>query len=139
MFGRTIDRLDTQDVIDRDELFERLCRVISLTEQRGYRQVEILLANRHVAVGPGARAHLRDHPPATSRATGRLTTPGSGRMPSASPGGGSARSTASSIPELLFLKLPVLFLNLFVRRRTEWADAHEDELALHPHLAAVSA
>jgi hypothetical protein len=33
-------------VIDRDELFERLCRVISLTEQRGYRQVEILLAHR---------------------------------------------------------------------------------------------
>jgi hypothetical protein len=27
--------------------------------------------------------------------------------------------------ELLFLKLPALFLNPFVARRTEWADAHE--------------
>lgn len=34
MFRSTIDNLDTQAVIDRDELFERLCRVISLTERR---------------------------------------------------------------------------------------------------------
>lgn len=31
-----IDKLDTQAVIGRDELFERLCRVIALTERRGY-------------------------------------------------------------------------------------------------------
>src|ERR1044072_7035840 len=43
MFGRTIDNLDTQRVIAEDDQFEKLCRVISLTEQRGYKQVEILL------------------------------------------------------------------------------------------------
>jgi hypothetical protein len=34
--------------------------------------------------------------------------------------------------ELLFLKLPVLFLNPFVRRRTEWADAGETNAPAHP-------
>ena len=29
--------------------------------------------------------------------------------------------------ELLFLKLPVLFLNPFIKRRTDWADANEDD------------
>ena len=48
MFRSTIDRLDTRAVIADDALFERLCRVISLTERRGHRQVEILL--RHPLV-----------------------------------------------------------------------------------------
>jgi rubrerythrin len=52
MFGTSIDRLDTQAVIDSDELFERLCRVISLTEQRGYRILENLLRNRFVRSDP---------------------------------------------------------------------------------------
>ena len=34
--------------------------------------------------------------------------------------------------ELLFLKLPVLFLNPFIERRTEWADAHEHEAPPRP-------
>lgn len=35
--------LDTDAVTDDPELFEKLCRVIVLTEMRGMRQVEILL------------------------------------------------------------------------------------------------
>jgi hypothetical protein len=46
MFRTTINRLDTQQVVAEDRLFERLCRVISLTEKRGYRQVETLLNTR---------------------------------------------------------------------------------------------
>src|SRR4051812_37026513 len=45
MFGEKIDELDHSAVVSDDRLFERLCRVISLTEQRGYRQVEVLLRN----------------------------------------------------------------------------------------------
>ncbi|MEO6153227.1 MAG: ferritin-like domain-containing protein, partial [Croceibacterium sp.] len=52
MFGRSIDRLDTQAVVERDDLFERLCRVIALTERRGYRQLEVLLANKAVLSDP---------------------------------------------------------------------------------------
>lgn len=48
MFHSTIDNLDTNEVTARDDMFERLCRVIILTERRGYRQVEILL--RHPIV-----------------------------------------------------------------------------------------
>ncbi|WP_062343369.1 hypothetical protein [Novosphingobium sp. CCH12-A3] len=48
VFGCTIDELDTQGVIASPEAFEKLCRGIMLTEQRGMRQVEILLENSHV-------------------------------------------------------------------------------------------
>ncbi|MEO6152499.1 MAG: ferritin-like domain-containing protein, partial [Croceibacterium sp.] len=37
--------------------------------------------------------------------------------------------------ELLFLKLPVLFLNPFIARRTEWPDA--DEMVTAPALATA--
>lgn len=40
MFRTRIDELDTGAVIASDALFERLCRVISLTEQRGHRQAK---------------------------------------------------------------------------------------------------
>lgn len=48
VFGCSIDELDTQGVIASPDAFEKLCRVIMLTEQRGMRQVEILLTNSHV-------------------------------------------------------------------------------------------
>lgn len=124
MFGTPIDKLDTQEVIDRDELFERLCRVISLTEQRGYRQVEILLQNRFVRSDPALvrifeviekdePSHwapydgwLRDHARREPKWWERMVD-------------GWIHS------ELLFFKLPFLFLNPFVKRRTNWADDGE--------------
>ena len=48
MFGRSIEELDTAEIVANEALFEKLCRVIMLTEQRGMRQVETLLRNRHV-------------------------------------------------------------------------------------------
>jgi uncharacterized ferritin-like protein (DUF455 family) len=138
MFGRTIDRLDTQAVIDRDELFERLCRVISLTEQRGYRQVEVLLAHPIVRTDPvlmrifeiirkdepshwapydgWLEAHARRAPKWWERAVDGLVH-----------------------SELLFLKLPVLFLNPFIKRRTEWADAGEANAPVQPRSATALA
>jgi len=138
MFGRTVDRLDTQAVIDRDELFERLCRVISLTEQRGYRQVEILLAHPIVRTDPvlvrifeiirkdepshwapydgWLKAHAKRAPKWWERAVDGLVH-----------------------SELLFLKLPVLFLNPFIKRRTEWADAGEASAPIQPRSATALA
>ena len=52
MFGCEIDELDTAAVTVSPADFEKLCRVIMLTEQRGFRQVEILLANRWVRSDP---------------------------------------------------------------------------------------
>ena len=48
IFRCTIDDLDTAAIIADEREFEKLCRVIMLTEQRGLRQVEILLRNPHV-------------------------------------------------------------------------------------------
>lgn len=48
IFGCTIEQLDTQAIIADPTEFEKLCRVIMLTEQRGMAQVRILLRNSHV-------------------------------------------------------------------------------------------
>ena len=52
MFGCGIDDLDTAEITAEPAEFEKLCRVIMLTEQRGFRQVEVLLGNRHVRSDP---------------------------------------------------------------------------------------
>ena len=48
MFRSRIDDLDEEALIGDDRNFEKMCRVIALTERRGYRQLEILL--RHPTV-----------------------------------------------------------------------------------------
>ena len=48
VFGCTIDDLDTDAIVANGDEFEKLCRVIMITEQRGMAQVEILLKNRHI-------------------------------------------------------------------------------------------
>ena len=52
MFGCSIDELDAAEVTAAPGEFEKLCRVIMLTEQRGFRQVEVLLTNRYVRSDP---------------------------------------------------------------------------------------
>lgn len=124
MFRQTIDELDTDAVIARDELFEKLCRVISLTERRGFRQVEILL--RHPLVRHD-RALVRifevihrDEPSHWAPYDGWLKAHGK-RDPK-----WWERSIDGFIhSELLFLKLPALFLNPWLGRRASWADADD--------------
>src|SRR6478735_6044264 len=52
VFRCSIEELDTARIVDTPDEFERLCRVIMLTEQRGYTQVEILLKNGAVRGDP---------------------------------------------------------------------------------------
>lgn len=47
-FGCPIEELDTGAIVADPDAFERLCRVIMITEQRGMSQVEVLLHNRHI-------------------------------------------------------------------------------------------
>jgi hypothetical protein len=124
MFRSTIDDLDTQAVIDSDELFERLCRVISLTERRGYRQVEILL--RHPLVRDDKmlmkifRVIEKDEPSHWAPYDGWLKSHGK-REPK-----WWERAVDTFIhSELLLLKLPVLFLTPRLERRAAWADAND--------------
>ena len=126
MFRTRIDNLDTQAVIDNDHLFERLCRVIALTEQRGYKQVEILLENRFVKGDPVLtrifKVIRKDEPSHWAPYEGWLRKHGK-RDPK-----WWERLVDSFIhSELLFLKLPFLFLNPFIARRADWADDGEDE------------
>lgn len=124
MFRRKIDDLDTKAVIASDALFERLCRVISLTERRGYAQVEVLL--RHPLVRDD-KALIRifqviekDEPSHWAPYDGWLRAHGK-REPR-----WWERAIDSFIhSELLLLKLPLLFLTPGLKRRTDWADAHE--------------
>ena len=138
MFGVTIDRLDTKEVIARDELFERLCRVISLTEQRGYKQVEILLDHKIVKTDPVLirifEIIKKDEPSHWAPYDGWLRA-NARRDPK-----WWERAVDTFIhSELLFLKLPVLFLNPFIKRRTDWADANEDEPTPRPLLEPAAA
>lgn len=123
MFRHTIDELDTQRIIAEDQ-FEKLCRVISLTEQRGHKQVEILL--RHPLVTGDKvlmkifRIIEKDEPSHWAPYDGWLKANGK-RDPK-----WWERAVDTFIhSELLFLKLPALFLNPWLKRRTDWADAHD--------------
>lgn len=124
MFGTQIDQLDTQAIVENDDQFERLCRVISLTEQRGYKQVEILLNNRFVKSDPALikifEVIKRDEPSHWAPYEGWLKD-NVKRDPK-----WSERMVDHFIhSELLFVKLPMLFLNPFVKRRIDWADDGE--------------
>ena len=123
-FRSTIDRLDTQRIIADDRLFERLCRVISLTEKRGFRQVEILLNHPIVRKDPALikifQIIRQDEPSHWEPYDSWLRANGK-RDPK-----WWERAIDTFIhSELLFVKLPLLFLNLRLRRRTDWADAGE--------------
>ena len=124
MFGSTIDDLDPQFVVRRDDLFERMCRVISLTEKRGHRQVEILLRNASVrsdATLTRMFRIIREDEPSHWAPYDEWLAANGRRAP---------RWWERAIDhfihsELLFVKLPILFLNAGMKRMTEWPDAGE--------------
>jgi hypothetical protein len=128
-FRTTIDHLDTRRIIAEDRLFEKLCRVISLTEKRGYRQVETLLKHPLVQKDPSLikifRIIKQDEPDHWAPYDGWLRA-NSKREPK-----WWERAIDTFIhSELLFLKLPILFLHPRLGRRSDWPDANEDvELA----------
>jgi hypothetical protein len=124
MFRRGIDELDTEKVIADDRLFERLCRIISLTERRGMKQVEILLnhpmVKRDKVLMRIFRVIEKDEPSHWAPYDGWLEANGR-RDPV-----WWERAIDSFIhSELLFLKLPFLFLNPWLKRRTDWADERD--------------
>ncbi|MEZ0243455.1 MAG: ferritin-like domain-containing protein [Sphingomonas sp.] len=137
VFGRTIDELDTDKIIAEDDEFEKLCRVISLTEQRGFKQVEILL--KHPLVRDDKvmmkifQVVHKDEPSHWAPYDGWLKANGK-RDPK-----WWERAIDTFIhSELLFLKLPILFLNGWMPRRTEWADAHDPAERLASPVSAAA-
>jgi hypothetical protein len=128
MFGKKIDELDPMSIIGNDALFERMCRVISLTEKRGYRQVEILL--RHPIVRSDERLMKifriieQDEPSHWAPYDGWLEANGKRKD------SWWERAIDRYIhSELLVIKLPILFLAPWLGRRTSFADEADTERA----------
>lgn len=128
MFRSTIDGLDPLRIVGDDGLFERMCRVVSLTEKRGHRQVQILL-NHPIVQGDTRLMKIfriieEDEPSHWAPYDGWLRA-NERREPNR-----RERMIDQFIhSELLFLKLPLLFLTPKLARRSEWPDAHEGDIA----------
>jgi hypothetical protein len=126
MFGSPIDDLDPKQIGHRDDLFERLCRVISLTERRGHRQVEILLRNPIVRADPMLVKIFRiieQDEPSHWEPYDQWLLAHRCRPPS-----WWERAVDHFIHgELLFLKLPLLFIAPRLARRSSWPDEHDRE------------
>jgi hypothetical protein len=124
MFGRRIDDLDTETVISDDRLFERLCRIISLTERRGMKQVDILLKHPLVTTDKTLIKIFtiieKDEPSHWAPYDGWLKAHGR-----RDPKWWERMIDGFIHSELIFLKLPVLFVNPWLGRRTDWADDHD--------------
>ena len=124
MFGKKIDDLDKRKVVADDQLFGRLCRVISLTEKRGYKQVEILLRNSHV-LSDRQLAKIfdiieQDEPSHWQPYDDWLAANGVRNAK------WWERAVDSFIhSELLFLKLPYLFVHPRLKRSVKFADEGE--------------
>jgi hypothetical protein len=120
IFRKRIDELDLDRFIEEGN-FGELCRVISLTERRGYRQVEILL--RHPAILEDRsltkifQIIKQDEPSHWAPYDGWLKRHGC-RDPK-----WWERALDSFIhSELLLVKLPVLFFYAGLKRRDRWPD-----------------
>ncbi|HEY5721444.1 MAG TPA: ferritin-like domain-containing protein [Allosphingosinicella sp.] len=134
-FGCHIDDLDTEEVIGSDELFKKLCRIIMITEIRGMNTVDKLL---HSFLLKGDRPLLaifkvieRDEPSHWMPYRGWLQRHGGGQS---RPGERLADFWVSC--SLLFAKLPLLYFNPRLPRRTDWQDDHDEAI---PHALAQAA
>ena len=137
MFGSSIDNLDPQRVIEREDLFERMCRVISLTEQRGHRQVQILLRHAIVRADPQLMKIFRiieqDEPSHWAPYDAWLRGHGR-RQPS-----WWERAIDQAIhSELLFVKLPILFFAVRMKRLKQWPDEGDAAAPVVEHVAALA-
>jgi hypothetical protein len=124
VFRSTINHLNTNDLVAHDALFERLCRVIALTERRGFRQVEILLRHPVVQTDPVLmkifRIIERDEPNHWKPYETWLSLRGKRHS-----SWWERRVDAFVHSELLFVKLPLLFITPHLSRRTDWLDAQD--------------
>lgn len=123
-FRTTIDDLDTDAIVASDAEFKKLCRIIMLTEQRGMRQLEVLLRSRAVREDrPLTRIFeviRRDEPSHWQPYQSWLDEHG-----------GAAPTFAERAADwlvhntLIVVKLPLLFLDRHLPRRRDWLDEGE--------------
>jgi hypothetical protein len=123
-FGCHVDDLDQGKVTDDPVLFAKLCRVIMLTEQRGMRTVETLLQSPLIHGDRRLEKIFQvieeDEPSHWTPYEGWLQR-NSGGVPRLN------ERIADRIVHatMLLIKLPALYLNPFVQRRSDWPDASD--------------
>ena len=133
-FGCGIDDMDTEQIINDTDLFDRLCRVVMLTEMRGMRQVEILLRSPLMTSERSLvkifKVIERDEPSHWAPYEGWIRQH-QGKMPSL------AERVADGWVHrsLILFKLPLLYLNPWLQRRTTWQDDHDLPTAAGPSAA----
>jgi rubrerythrin len=136
MFGSHIDDIDPHALIRDDRNFEKMCRIVALTERRGYRQLDILLAHPLIR---GDRQLtkmfeiIREDEP-------RHWTPYESwlkRHGRRDPAWWERWIDRFIHSELLLIKLPLLFLTPHLRRRSRWPD-EDDTRQGHAQAAAAA-
>jgi len=122
MFGRSIEELDTAEIVANEALFEKLCRVIMLTEQRGMRQVETLLRNPHVRADGKLRKIFeiieRDEPSHWTPYEDWLQRNGRRQ-----PRWWERLVDLRIHGELMLIRIPAIFINWRAGRCEAWPDA----------------
>lgn len=124
-FGCHIDDIDTSAVVADPALFAKLCRIIMLTEIRGMRQIDILLESFLVQSDRSLvkifKVVERDEPSHWMPYQAWLKRHD-----------GGAPTLAERLADfwvhrsLIFAKLPALYLNPFLPRRSDWYDSNEE-------------
>ncbi|WP_247717884.1 ferritin-like domain-containing protein [Qipengyuania proteolytica] len=130
VFGCTIDELDTQAIVADGDEFEKLCRVIMITEQRGMDQVEVLLKNSHIRSDKAMKRIFevveKDEPSHWRPYDTWLRTHGRRPKPR-----WRERWTDYWIHKSLMLaKLPAVFVNRKSPRLSSWPDEDPDAYAI---------
>lgn len=129
MFGSRINDMDELELISDRNNLEKMCRVVALTERRGHRQVEVLLRNRFVLSDNMLTKMFEvikvDEPSHWAPYEAWLK-----RNECREPAWWERCIDAFIHSELLFLKLPVLFLDPSLRRREGWPDEMEPDRAV---------
>lgn len=134
-FGMQIDALDTQSVITSDEAFGKLCRIISLTERRGMSLVENLLGSSLITDRDFIKILKvveRDEPSHWAPYEDWLSRHGDLR-----PRFFERLADVAVHATLVGVKVPLMFVNPNLPRRTDWPDARDartEALAATPQL-----
>jgi hypothetical protein len=123
IFRCSIEQLDTEAIVANADQFAQLCRIIMLTEQRGYAQVQTLLNNR-IVMGDSVMARIfaivhRDEPDHFLPYQRWLERQGCATAK------WNERLADWTIHKILMLgKLPALFLDTRRERLAGWPDAN---------------
>jgi len=120
-FGTGIDDLDTDAIVAEGALFNKLCRIIMLTEQRGARQLEVLLRSPSVLSDkPLTKIFeiIRHDEPSHWQPYQNWLMRHGGDAPTR----GERAADWLVHKTLVTVKLPMLYLNPALPRRATWLD-----------------